>query len=76
MATIDPRSWLADTAAGLRTSYLTWFFLGLLAIDLVVPDPLPFVDEAVLALGALLVARWRGRHAGGDKPPPKDVTPR
>ncbi|MCF6264437.1 MAG: hypothetical protein L3J24_12735 [Xanthomonadales bacterium] len=24
-----------------------------------VPDPLPFADEILMALGALLLARWR-----------------
>ena len=31
----------------------------LLLIDLVVPDPLPFVDEALLAALTYLLARWR-----------------
>ncbi|MBJ6982960.1 MULTISPECIES: DUF6116 family protein [unclassified Luteimonas] len=37
---------------------------GLFLVTLVVPDPLPFVDEILFGLGALLLAR-RKRPAGG-----------
>ena len=49
---------------------------GLLLVDLLVPDPIPFVDEAVLALLTFLVAMWRTRKEPIDEtpPPPKDVT--
>jgi hypothetical protein len=33
----------------------------LFVIDLVVPDPLPFVDEVLLAIGTIILARRRGR---------------
>ena len=32
-------------------------------IDLVMPDPLPFVDEIMLGLGTLLLANWRTRRS-------------
>ena len=32
---------------------------GLFAVDLVVPDLIPFVDELLLGLGTLVLARWK-----------------
>ena len=31
----------------------------LLLVDLVVPDPVPFIDETLLAVATYLLARWR-----------------
>ncbi len=49
-----------------------WVF-GLLAalfvLDTIVPDPIPFVDEVMLALLTFLVGTWRTRG----KAPPKVV---
>jgi hypothetical protein len=42
-----------------------WVFVLLLVLfvaDLVVPDPIPFVDEIVLALLTFLVGTWRTRR--------------
>lgn len=69
------RGWIGDILTGLRTSQLTWLLLALFLVDFAVVDPLPFVDEAMLGLATLLVARWRGRRAAEEKPPTKDVTP-
>jgi hypothetical protein len=33
----------------------------LFAIDLVIPDPVPFLDEVLLGAATLLLARWRQR---------------
>jgi Family of unknown function (DUF6116) len=51
-------------AAGLRFPTLFGLLGGLLLVDLVVPDLIPFVDEILLALGTLLVGslRRRGRE--------------
>ena len=46
-------------ASHLRFPVLLGLTLALLAVDLAVPDPIPFVDEALLTLGALLLARLR-----------------
>lgn len=35
---------------------------GLFAVDLVVPDLIPFVDELLLGLGTLILARWKDRR--------------
>jgi hypothetical protein len=42
----------------------------LFAVDLVVPDVVPFADEILLGLGTLLLANWKER-----KNPPLDVPP-
>ncbi len=36
----------------------------LFVIDLVVPDVVPFVDEVLLGLGALLLSRWKQDREG------------
>ena len=53
-----------------RLSYPKLFALAatLFAISVVVPDPLPFVDELLLAMGALLISRRKRKPdppAGG-----------
>ncbi len=49
-------------ARGLRNSHLAALLSILFLVDLVIVDPLPFVDEAVLALLALLAGRWASRR--------------
>ncbi len=61
---------------GIRYPWLFAILAGLLAIDLVVPDPVPFLDETVLAVLTFLAASWRIRSRESDNPPPRDVTPR
>ena len=46
------RSWQLFVLAGL-----------LFGADLLVPDPIPFVDEIGLGLMTLLMARWKRRRA-------------
>ena len=45
------RSWQLFLVAGV-------LFVG----DLLVPDPLPFIDEIMLGLMTLMLARWKGRR--------------
>jgi hypothetical protein len=59
---------------GIRYPWLFAILTGLLAIDLVVPDPVPLLDEVVLAVLTFLVASWRTRQ-DDERPPPKDITP-
>ncbi len=71
-------SGLKGILAGLRSSYLAMFMAALFAADLFFPDPLPFLDEMVLFVVTILLARWKGQNQEPDdppKPPPKDVTP-
>jgi hypothetical protein len=54
-----------------------WVFvlLGVLfAVDLVVPDPIPFIDEVILALLTFLVGSWRTRRKAA--PPTVEVSRR
>jgi len=46
----------------LRFPTLFVFFALLTVLDLVLPDPLPLVDELGLALLTLLLALWRDRR--------------
>jgi len=74
------RSVFEGILSKLSSPYVIAIMGGLFLLDLAIPDPLPFVDEAVLLLVTLLLARWRGRHQAwaddvGMKPPSKDVTP-
>lgn len=68
---------LARWLGGLRFPQLFAVLAGLLLLDLLVPDPIPLLDELVLAVFTLLVGMWRERdedpYAG--KPPEKNVTP-
>jgi Family of unknown function (DUF6116) len=64
-------------AGELKSSTLLLVVTTLFVVDLVIPDPLPFVDEIVLGLLTILIARWRERRRQppAAKPPPKNVTP-
>jgi hypothetical protein len=35
---------------------------ALFVADLLIPDPIPFLDEIMLGLTTLLLARWRRRR--------------
>ena len=65
---------LSRLIPGIRYPWLVAILAGLFAIDLVVPDPVPFLDEVVLAVLTFLVASWRTR-ADDERPPPRDITP-
>lgn len=75
----------------LSTSNLVFVVAAAFVVNVFVPDPLPFIDEIVLGILTLLLARLRSRafrardeasassekSAGGSsKPPPKNVTPK
>jgi hypothetical protein len=46
-----------------RLRYPTLFKItaALFALTLVIPDPVPFVDEILFGLGTLLLANWKRR---------------
>lgn len=81
-------SFLESIAAGLKSSHLVMLMTGIFLVDLMIPDPLFLVDEIMLGLVTILLARWKGRAkakaqtkveeeeaAAHSKPPPKNVTP-
>jgi hypothetical protein len=35
---------------------------GLFVVDLLIPDPIPFIDEIMLGLTTLTMARWKRRR--------------
>lgn len=79
----DPAKGIATTlrrwATRFKSSTLAMFLASLFVLDVFIPDFLPFVDEIVLGIAAILVARWQARRAEppmAPKPPPKNVTPR
>lgn len=57
----------------LRYPYLFLILGGLFVVDLVVPDPIPLVDELMLAMLTFLAATLTTRK--DDVPPPRDITP-
>ncbi|MEM1178615.1 MAG: DUF6116 family protein [Acidobacteriota bacterium] len=69
--------------SGLSTRNLMFIAGALFLIDLAVFDPLPFIDEILLAGLTILLARYSSRRGGEEpaaepgpfKPPAKDVTP-
>ncbi len=54
-------------ARRLRYPALFKLTAGLFLVTLVVPDPIPFVDELLLGMGTLLLANWKTRTPA--KPP-------
>lgn len=54
-----------------RLRFPTLFFLtaALFVLDLIVPDAVPFADEVLLGLAALVLSRWRKQRTGEDEPP-------
>lgn len=73
-----PDAKLSLPAAFLARLRFPWLFVvlaGLLLFDLLVPDPIPLIDELVLTVLTLLAASWRRDEPSFDKPPEKNVTP-
>lgn len=52
-----------------RLRYPTLFKItaALFALTLLVPDPLPFIDELLLGLGTLLLATWKDRDKENER---------
>jgi hypothetical protein len=73
-------SFVGRALSRLRFPQLFLVLLILFLLDLFMPDPLPLIDEAILAVLTLMVGQWKREppRAGGraGKPPEKNVTPR
>jgi hypothetical protein len=54
---------IARFAARLRYPQLFWLTAALFALDLLIPDVIPFADELLLGFGTLLLAGLRKRGA-------------
>lgn len=59
---------LLEWARRLRFPVLFKITAALFAISLLLPDPIPMLDEILLGLGTLLLANWKNR-----KQPPGEV---
>ena len=57
----------------LKYPYLFLILGGLFLADLVIPDPIPILDELLLAILTFVAASFRTRRE--DSPPPRDITP-
>jgi NhaP-type Na+/H+ or K+/H+ antiporter len=58
----------------LRYPYLFLILGGLFLIDLVIPDPVPLVDELLLAILTFIAATFTTRREQEQQP--RDITPR
>jgi len=58
----------------LRYPYLFLILGGLFLVDLVIPDPIPLIDELLLAVLTFIAATFTTRREE-DRPPPLDITP-
>lgn len=78
----DPRGILTGGLLGrmlgnLRFPQLFSVLAGLLLLDLILPDPIPLLDEMILAVLTLAVGSWKVRDEDPYvKPAEKNVTPR
>jgi hypothetical protein len=61
------RALLLGFASRLRFPWLFAVTALLLVVDLMLPDPVPLLDELVLALLTLLFGAWRRRPLAGDQ---------
>jgi hypothetical protein len=59
---------LVRWASRRRFPVLLALVVALLVVDVVVPDPIPLIDEALLGLGAILIGRLRRRGEPEDPP--------
>ncbi len=70
-----PRCWQRIGLADYYTSGLVWHFLSglrswqlfviaaaLFIVDVLLADPLPFIDEILLGVLTLMLARWKRRR--------------
>ncbi|MEE2638864.1 MAG: DUF6116 family protein [Acidobacteriota bacterium] len=48
--------------SNLRSWQLFLFAGALFVVDLLVPDPIPLIDEVMLGVTTLLMARWKRRR--------------
>ena len=62
---------LIGFASRLRFPTLFYITLTLWVFNILIPDPIPFVDEIVMGLATLLLATWKKRKPPDDAPPPE-----
>ena len=64
--------------SSLRFPQLFLLLAALFAIDIVTPDPILLIDEAILGVLAVMLGMWRNRGEASldDGPEMKNVTPK
>lgn len=62
-------------ASRLRFPTLFKVTLGLFLLDLFIPDFIPFADEILLGLGALILSNWQRPAAAQEERPPIEHEP-
>lgn len=67
---MTPRGLLLGFASRLRFPWLFALTAALLVANLLIPDPLPLLDELLLGLLTLLFAAWRRQRGGASAAPP------
>jgi len=60
--------------SGLKFPQLFAILLGLFVVDILTPDPIVLVDEAILGVLAVMLGMWRRR--GEAAPEIKNITPK
>ncbi len=59
-----------EFARGLRLPTLFLITAGVLVVDVLLPDPIPFVDEVLIGLVTLMLASWKRRRVERDAQAP------
>lgn len=62
----SPVTWLLPFARRLRFPWLLALTALVWVLDVLIPDPLPLLDELALGLLTLLLANWRRRPNPND----------
>ena len=68
---------------GLKFPQIFTLLAALFAIDFFLPDPIPFIDEIIFAILAIMLGMWKKRPEEvpfegtpfDGKPPEKNITP-
>jgi len=66
--------WLLSRLAQLRFPRLFAITAALFAIDLIVPDFIPFADELLLGLATALIGSWRKQKSAASEGAPTRTT--
>lgn len=70
----EQRGLLRRFLSGLRFPQLFLLLVLLFGIDLLVWDPIPLLDEAILGILAIMLGMWRNRDEA--EPEMKNITPK
>lgn len=66
LVTSLPARIVQRVAGRLRFPALFMLTAALFVVNLVVPDPIPFIDEILLGLATLMLGTWRDRNDDED----------